>query len=111
MQLFRKKLLAFIATSVTILALVNVSVQFGRIVDCFPGMNISYLLTEELAETAESGQEKSAEIVSEIDFLLNRDYHSFHTLFFTKSIGVFLHYSNIPQHPHFDKITPPPKAS
>jgi len=110
MQVFRKKILTFIVTSVAILALVNVSVQFGRIVDCFPGLNISYLLAEELAETSEGGQEKSAETVSEIDFLLTKECHSFHTLFFTKSIGVFLHHSNIPQHPHFDKVTPPPKA-
>lgn len=110
MQVFRKKILTFIVTSVAILALVNLSVQFGRIVDCFPGMNISYLLAEELAETAEGGQEKSSEAVSEIDFLLTKEYHSFQTQHFTQSIGVFLHHSGIPPHPHFDKVTPPPKV-
>jgi hypothetical protein len=40
-------------------------------------MNISYLLAEELAETAEGEQEKGSEAVSEIDFLLSKEYHSF----------------------------------
>jgi hypothetical protein len=93
---------------VTLIALVNVSVQLDYIIKCFPGVNIGYLLLEELAENAESETEKGQSL-SEIEFIITMENHSFHTQFYTKSIGIVLH-SDIPPHPHFDTATPPPKG-
>lgn len=96
-------------TGVAALALLNVSMQFGRIIDCFPGMNLSYLLAEELAETTEGESEKGSESISEIEFFLPRNNHAQHALSLSKAIRVLFHTADIPPHPHFEKVTPPPK--
>lgn len=110
MKVFRKKLLIILVTCVAIMSLLNISLQFNRIIDCFPGMNISSLLVEELAETAEGGSEKSSESVSEPELLLTKELNTLHNLFFNHSVDVFFYAVNIPPQPHFDKITPPPKG-
>lgn len=110
MQVFRKKFLILMVTGVASLALLNVSMQFGRIIDCFPGMNLSYLLAEELAETAEGESEKGSESISELEFFLTRDNHTQHALSLSREISVLFHTTGIPPHPHFEKVTPPPKG-
>ena len=101
--------MVLMVTCVAVVALLNISFQFNRVIDCFPGMNLSFLLAEELAETAGGGSEKSNQSVFELE-LLTKEFNSLYNLFFSHSIGVFFHTVSIPQHPHFDKITPPPKG-
>ena len=108
MQSFRKNILVFAITSFSVLGLLNVSVQFGRILDFFPGMNISLLLAEEITET--EGGEKSSESFSEIELFLNRDSYVLHNLLVNDAVEVCLHSVDIPVHPAFEKATPPPKA-
>jgi hypothetical protein len=110
MKVLREKLLVKLLTSVTLIALLNISLQFDEIVSCFPGVNISFLLMEELAENVEGETEKGSQSLSEIELIVTRENHSFHTQFYTRSIGIVLHSADIPPHPHFDTVTPPPKG-
>ena len=110
MEIFRKKILILFVTSVAAFALFNVSVQFGRILDCFPGLNASYLLVEEFTETAENSSEKSGETLIELDFLLEKEHRLLQNLYINHSVSVFLHSVGIPPHPHFERATPPPEA-
>jgi hypothetical protein len=109
MKVFRKKYLVSSIIGVAIFSLVNVSVQFGQIIDCFPGMYISYLLAEELLET-ESETEKGTETVNEFDFTLTKHANSSLSTLIEHAVGVFFHTTSIPPHPHFEKDTPPPKG-
>lgn len=94
--------------SFSVLGLLNVSVQFGRILDFFPGMNISLLLAEEITETG--GSEKGNENFLEVELFLTRDSYELHNLLVNDAVEVYLHSVAIPAHPSFEKTTPPPKA-
>lgn len=92
----------------SVLGLLNVSVQFGRILDFFPNINMSLLLAEEITET--EGSEKSDENVSGPELFLTREAHELHSLLVNDAVEVYLHSVDIPLHPPFEKATPPPKA-
>jgi hypothetical protein len=108
MRSIRKNILVFIVTGFSVLGLLNVSVQFGRILDFFPGMSISLLLAEEITET--EGSEKSNENFSEVELFLSRNNHVLHNLLVNDAVEVYLHSVDIPAHPAFEKATPPPKV-
>jgi len=109
MQVFRKKILILFATGIAVLALLNASVGIGNIIECFHGININYLLVEELPETAEGETENSSESMFEIEFFLSRENHSFLIKSFSKSVGIVIHSMVIPIHPLLEAVTPPPK--
>jgi hypothetical protein len=108
MKSFRKNILVYMIASFSVLGLLNVSVQFGRILDFFPGMNISLLLAEEITET--EGSEKGNENILEVELFLTRDSYELHNLLVNDAVEVYLHSVDIPTHPSFEKTTPPPKA-
>ncbi len=108
MRSFRKNIVVFVITSFSVLGLLNVSVQFGRIIDFFPGMNISMLLAEEITET--DGAEKSSESFSQVELFISRDSYVLHNILVNDAVEVYLHSVDIPAHPAFEKATPPPKA-
>lgn len=108
MRSFRKNILVYLVTSFSVLGLLNVSVQFGRILDFFPGMNISLLLAEEITET--EGSEKGTENSLEVELFITRDSNELHNLLINDAVEVYLHSVDIPVHPAFEKTTPPPKA-
>lgn len=108
MHAFRKNIIVLSITSLGILGLLNVSVQFGRIMDFFPGMNISLLLAEEVHET--EGSEKSNESFSEVELFLSREGHILQNMIVNEAVEAYLHSVDIPAHPAFEKATPPPKV-
>lgn len=109
MHSFRKNIIVFMITGMGVLGLLNVSIQFGRILDSFPGVSMSLLLAEELAEETESS-EKGNETFSTVDLFLAREAHVLHNLIIDHAIETCLQAANLPAHPAFEKVTPPPKA-
>lgn len=95
-------------TGFSVLGLLNVSVQFGRILDFFPNINMSLLLAEEITET--EGSEKSDENFSVPELFLAREAHVLHSLLVNEAVEVYLHSVDIPLYPAFEKVIPPPKA-
>ena len=108
MRSFRKNLLVLSITIIGVVGLLNVSIQFGRIIDFFPGISMSLLLAEEIAET--EGSEKGNESFSEIELFLSKSSHTLQNLIVNDAVEVYLHSVDIPAHPAFEKATPPPKA-
>jgi hypothetical protein len=108
MRSFRKNIVVLAITCMGVLGLLNVSVQFGRILDFFPGISISLLLAEEIHET--EGSEKGHETLSEVELFLSRADHMLHNMIANHDVEVYLHSVNIPAHPAFEKDIPPPKA-
>jgi hypothetical protein len=108
MHAFRKNIIVLSITCLGVLGLLNVSVQFGRILDFFPGISISLLLAEEIHET--EGSEKGAETFSEVELFLAQEGHSLHSMIVNEAVEVYLHSVDIPTHPAFEKVIPPPKA-
>lgn len=108
MHSFRKNIIVLSITWMSVLGLLNVSVQFGRILDFFPNVSISLLLAEELLET--EGCEKGNEETSTVDLFLLKHGNFLHTLIANEAIEVVFHSVNLPAHPAFEKVTPPPKA-
>jgi hypothetical protein len=108
MYAFRKNIIVLSITCLGVLGLLNVSVQFGRILDFFPGINISLLLAEEIHETDSS--EKANETSCEIELFLARGCYMLQNLIVNEAVEVYLHSVDIPTHPAFEKVTPPPKA-
>lgn len=107
MRAFRKNIIILSITCLGVLGLLNVSIQFGRILDFFPGISMSLLLAEEVAETESS--EKSQE-TSEVELYLLKDSYIIHSLIINEAVEVYLHSTSIPAHPAFETLTPPPKA-
>ncbi len=110
MQALRKKLLVLTISAVGVLGLFNVSVQFGAIMDFFPGVNVSLLLAEEITETENSGSASTNNNYGELVWTTVKDGYVLHTLLVTSVAEIYLHTVNIPMHPAFEKVTPPPKA-
>ncbi len=108
MYAFRKNIIVLSITLVGVLGLLNVSVQFGRILDFFPGINISLLLAEEIMET--EGSEKGGESFSEIELFFAKEGYTLQNLIVDEAVEVYLHSVDIPAHPAFEKVIPPPKA-
>lgn len=108
MHAFRKNIIVLSITCMGVLGLLNVSVQFGRILDFFPGISMSLLLAEEIAET--EGSEKSNETFSEVELFLSREGHILQSMIINEAVEVYLHSVDIPAHPAFEKVIPPPKA-
>lgn len=108
MNAFRKNIIVLSITWLGVLGLLNVSVQFGRILDFFPGISVSLLLAEEITET--EGSEKGQESSSEIELYLVKDNYIIQNQIINEAIEVYLHSDAIPLHPAFDTVTPPPKA-
>lgn len=108
MYAFRKNIIVLSITCLGVLGLLNVSVQFGRILDFFPGISMSMLLAEEIHET--EGSEKGSETFSGVELFLAHEGHVLHTMFVNEAVEVHLHSVEIPTHPAFEKVTPPPKA-
>lgn len=108
MYAFRKNIVILCITCVGVLGLLNVSVQFGRILDFFPGISISLLLAEEIHETESSG--KNSETSCEVELFLAREGHVLQNRIVNHAVEVHLHSVNIPAHPAFEKDIPPPKA-
>lgn len=108
MRTFRKNIFVLLLTCIGVLALLNVSVQFGRLADFFPGISISLLLAEETSET--DGLEKGNELSSEIELFLTKEGFVLQNLLVNDAVEAYLHSVDIPAHPAFEKATPPPKA-
>lgn len=108
MHAFRTNIIVFAITCTGVLGLLNVSVQFGRILDFFPGISMSLLLAEEITET--EGSEKNNETFSEVELFLAREGHIFKNMIVNEAVEVCLHSVDIPAHPAFEKVIPPPKA-
>lgn len=108
MYTFRKNIIVLAITCMGVLGLLNVSVQFGRILDFFPGMSISMLLAEEIQET--EGSEKGHEMGSQVELFLTRQGHTIQNMIVNEAVEVYLHSVDIPAHPAFEKATPPPKV-
>lgn len=108
MNAFRKNIVVFSITILGILGLLNVSIQFGRILDFFPGISMSLLLAEEITET--EGSEKGQENSSEIELYLIKDSYIIQSQIINEAVELYLHSVIIPLHPAFEKVTPPPKA-
>lgn len=108
MNAFRKNIIVFSITVLGILGLLNVSVQFGRILDFFPGINLSLLLAEEITEI--EGSEKSQETSSEVELYIIKDSYIIQNQIINEAVEVYLHRVTIPLHPAFEKVVPPPKA-
>ncbi len=108
MRAFRKNIIVFLITGMGILGLLNVSIQFGRIIDFFPGVSMSLLLAEELAE--ETGCEKGNEGFSSVDLFLTKEAYLTHSMIVDHAIETCFHSTEIPVHPAFEKATPPPKS-
>lgn len=108
MRSFRKNILVLCITFIGVLGLLNVSIQFGRIIDFFPGISISLLLAEEIMET--EGSEKSNEPFSEVELFFSKEAYVLQNLIVNDAVEVYLHSVDIPAHPDFEKATPPPKA-
>jgi hypothetical protein len=109
MHAFRKNILVLLITSVGVLGLLNVSVQFANIVDLFPNLNISLLLAEEITET-EGNTEKGTENFSLSELILSHESHDLNILFTTTATSLIIHAVELPVHPDFERVTPPPKA-
>lgn len=109
MHAFRKNILVLLITSVGVLGLLNVSVQFANIVDLFPNVNMSLLLAEEIAET-EGNTEKGTENFSFSEIILSHESHELNNLFVSTAVNLIIHAVDIPVHPDFERVTPPPKA-
>lgn len=109
MRTFRKNILVLLITSVGVLGLLNVSVQFASIVDLFPNVNLSLLLAEEITET-EGGTEKGNENSSPSELIFSRERHTLNNLVVSAAIELIIHAIDIPAHPDFERVTPPPKA-
>lgn len=108
MYAFRKNIIVLSIAFLGVLGLLNVSVQFGRILDFFPGISISLLLAEEIHET--EGSEKGNETFSEVELFLAREGHILQNMIVNDAVEVYLHSVDIPTHPAFEKVIPPPKA-
>lgn len=108
MRAFRKNIIVFSITILGVLGLLNVSVQFGRILDFFPGINMSLLLAEEITET--EGSEKGQESSIEVELYLIKDSYVIQSQIVNEAVEVYLHSVTIPIHPAFEKVIPPPKA-
>jgi hypothetical protein len=108
MHAFRKNIIVLSITCMGVLGLLNVSVQFGRILDFFPGISISLLLAEEIHET--EGSDKGNETFSEVELFLAREGHILQNMIVNDAVAVYLHSDDIPVHPAPEKVTPPPKA-
>ena len=108
MYAFRKNIIILSITCMGVLGLMNVSVQFGRILDFFPGISMSMLLAEEIQET--EGSEKGHESFSEVQLFLAREGYVIQNIIVNEAVEVYLHSVDIPLHPAFEKATPPPKA-
>lgn len=108
MYAFRKNIIVLAITCMGVLGLLNVSVQFGKILDFFPGVNISMLLAEEIHETENSG--KSTETLPEVELFLLREGHILQNMIVNEAVEVYLHSVDVPTHPAFEKVVPPPKA-
>jgi hypothetical protein len=108
MYAFRKNIAIYLITGMGVLGLLNVSVQFGRIIDFFPGISMSLLLAEELVET--EGCEKGNEAFTTVDLFLAKETYVIQNLVVNHAVEVYLHSIDIPVHPAFEKATPPPKA-
>jgi hypothetical protein len=106
MRTFRKNIFVFFVTGMGVLGLL--SVQFGRIIDFFPGVSISVLLAEELAET--EGSEEGNEAFSAVDLFLTKEAYAMRNLIVSHAVEVCLHCAVLPVQPAFEKVTPPPKA-
>lgn len=110
MKVLREKFMVQVVTVLTLIALLNVSLQFDEIMNCFAGVDISYLLIEELPGAVEGETEKGTESISEIDLIFARENHTFQTQFYNNTIGAVLHSTALPPHPHLDTVSPPPKV-
>ncbi|HMV09483.1 MAG TPA: hypothetical protein PK325_18390 [Cyclobacteriaceae bacterium] len=108
MYAFRKNIAVFLITGLGVLGLLNVSVQFGRIIDFFPGISMSLLLAEELVETEDC--EKGNETFMTVDLILSKEAYVVQALVINHAVEVYLHSVDIPVHPACEKATPPPKA-
>jgi hypothetical protein len=108
MKVYRKKILILCITAIGVFGLLNVSVQFGKIIDFFPGISLSLLLAEEITET--EGSEKGSESFSEIELFLTKGSFTIQNSIVDDSVEVYLHSVDLPAHPAFDKVVPPPKA-
>lgn len=108
MNAFRKNIIVLSITWLGVLGLLNVSVQFGRILDFFPGICLNLLLAEEITET--EGSEKGQETSSEVELYLIKDSYVIQNQIINEAVEVYLHSVTIPLHPAFEKVTPPPKA-
>lgn len=108
MHAFRKNIIVLSITCLGVLGLLNVSVQFGRILDFFPGISISLLLAEEIHET--EGSEKAHETSTEIELFFAKGGYAIQNMIVNEAVEVYLHSVDIPTHPAFEKTTPPPKA-
>lgn len=108
MYAFRKNIIVLAITCLGVLGLLNVSVQFGKILDFFPGISMSMLLAEEIHET--EGSQKCPETSSDIQLFLTQEDHTFQSMIINEAVEVFLHSIDIPAHPAFEKATPPPKV-
>lgn len=108
MYAFRKNIIVLSITCLGVLGLLNVSVQFGNILDFFPGISMSMLLAEEIHETenSEKGNETSGNVKL---FFALKDYE-FQNMIVDEAVEVHLHSVDIPTHPAFEKATPPPKG-
>jgi hypothetical protein len=110
MLVFRKKLLITLIAGTAVLGQLTISAQFGRILDSFPGINISSLLAEELIETAEGESQKEGKVFSGMDIFMLKEFFVLHNFYVSESIAVFFHTSGIPPFPYFDTYTPPPEG-
>lgn len=108
MNSFRKKIIVLSITFLGVLGLLNVSVQFGNILDFFPGISLSLLLAEEVTET--SCCDKDHNSFAEVELYIVKHGYVIHHQIVNKAVGVYLHSVDIPLHPAFEKVTPPPKA-
>jgi hypothetical protein len=108
MNAFRKNLIVLSITWLGVLGLLNVSVQFGRILEFFPGISISMLLAEEITET--EGSEKGKEFSAEVELYLVKESYVIKNQIINGAVEVYLHSVSIPLHPAFEKVVPPPKA-
>ena len=108
MYAFRKNIVITLITATGVLGLLNVSVQFGRIIDFFPGISMSLLLAEELVETEDC--EKGSESLTTVDLFLSKEAHVIHNLGINYAVEAYFLSADLPAHPAFEKVTPPPKA-
>lgn len=108
MYAFRKNIIVLSITCMGVLGLLNVSVQFGNILDFFPGISMSMLLAEEIHETGHS--EKGNETSGSIKLFFTQEAYVLQNMIVNEAVEVHLHSVDIPAHPAFEKVTPPPKA-
>jgi hypothetical protein len=110
MNWFRKKILVSCIAIMAATSLVAISGQMATILKFFPGVNVSYLLSEELLETAEGEFGKETETTDGLEYYLNRNFKLRLTLHYSDFITSYFHNKEVPPHPYFEKNTPPPEV-